>query len=838
MTKLLPFAIVFAAASSVFAGAALFQDDFSAYRIGSDASPLWSIESGKWRVTPNGFEGADCEAGGFIAAGAAAGRKEWKDYTLSLRVKIVSRGGDWRDGPWIGVRCRGAAAGYTVGFYNRLTALHKLSAGRQTGDKTALAESPTTIKDKKWHTVRITAKGRRITVALDGKTILDAVDNDHNHSPAVAAGRIVLAARKYAKSKQSTRVLFDDVRVEAIGDAPASLKWTREAAMAEAPKQTSMLKFMRSRRGRRYSRVPRQVLAFYYTWYGRPERHGRWVHWKDVKPEEHDIATSTHYPAKGAYDSHDPAIIDWQIDLAKQAGLTGFIATWWGQGTLDDRAFKLLLDRAAAKGFKATVYWEAAPGKGQEQIDRAINDLLYLLRTYGSHPAFLKYDGKPVLFVYGRVMGKVPLGSWPAIINGTRAESPTDFLLIADGYKESFARLFDGVHTYNVCGWVKGKSPAELRPFAAKQFEKAVALARKHGRLSCITVIPGYNDTKIRTPGLDTKRHDGQTYRILWEEAMKADPDWVLITSWNEWHEGSEIEPSWEDGDKYIKLTKEYAPKFMAQPPSPGQPAEPADGLDAARARKLRNLYRGKTIGILPDYAGNVPFWLADAGLPLRELTWQDVLDANVLNAKRIPVLLYASSEKYVQSLKATNDVDRALLRYLRGGGLLVAMSFRPYPFYYNENGESVVAAGRFGLPLAGSGAQRRNDIPEGANVRGWEKPPAGARLSFSIDTSALPGLPKTAAFPAAGDQRWRPATPALVAKDDVYVPLARLVDASGKWYGDGIAYVEHKRTPPKGGKALYVWMRMPDALGKNAAYDALFKFAAAKVTGHGRPRP
>jgi len=36
--------------------------------------------------------------------------------------------------------------------------------------------------------------------------------------------------------------------------------------------------------------------------------------------------------------------------------------------------------------------------------------------------------------------------------------------------------------------------------------------------------------------------------------AIKADPDWVLITSWNEWHEGSEIEPSWEDGDAYLKL--------------------------------------------------------------------------------------------------------------------------------------------------------------------------------------------------------------------------------------------------------------------------------------------
>jgi hypothetical protein len=36
----------------------------------------------------------------------------------------------------------------------------------------------------------------------------------------------------------------------------------------------------------------------------------------------------------------------------------------------------------------------------------------------------------------------------------------------------------------------------------------------------------------------------------------------ILITSWNEWHEGSEIEPSLEDGDKYIRMTGEMAAKF------------------------------------------------------------------------------------------------------------------------------------------------------------------------------------------------------------------------------------------------------------------------------------
>ena len=43
-----------------------------------------------------------------------------------------------------------------------------------------------------------------------------------------------------------------------------------------------------------------------------------------------------------------------------------------------------------------------------------------------------------------------------------------------------------------------------------------------------------------------TERWGGETYRVLWREAIAAAPDYVLITSWNEWHEGSELEPSVE----------------------------------------------------------------------------------------------------------------------------------------------------------------------------------------------------------------------------------------------------------------------------------------------------
>lgn len=591
------------------------------------------------------------------------------------------------------------------------------------------------------------------------------------------------------------------------------LGWHATTAQAAEPTAAPrLLDFISSQHDRQCTNVPREVLAFYYTWYGTPDHQGKWIHWGGDDNAAHDIPESRHYPARGAYDSQDPALLAAHIVQAKTNGVTGFITTWWGQGTYEDRAFQLLLDQAEKHDFKTTICWETAPGKSREQIDRAISDLVYVLKNYGSRKPFVKVEGRPVIFVYSRVMDEVPLASWPAIISGARAKAG-DFLLIADGYNESFARMFDGVHTYNNCAQVQGKSPEALRTWSAEHYSSAVKLARRQNRISCVTVIPGYDDTKIRKPGLNAARQDGQTYRVLWEEAMRAQPDWVLITSFNEWHEGSEIEPSWEDGDKYLKLTAEFAPRFLAEK-SRRTAKVPTSTLSAEKARELQTLFRGRTIGLLPDF-GDAAFWLLDAGLSVKELSWADVTDPKTFNPKNFPLVLQAGGERYSSSGRVANDVVPALQQYLAHGGFLVSIPNQPFPFYYDEaTGKPNAVANQIGLPVQ----------------QGWEQPPVGARLTFRFDTKALPGLPATAPFPDHGDLRWRPASRAAVGRDDLYLPLAPLTDSSGRAFGDGIAYVEFRSPPLKGGRTLYVWMRMGDVVGEDKLMAAVFEFAGGKL--------
>ncbi|MFW6169763.1 MAG: endo-1,3-alpha-glucanase family glycosylhydrolase [Planctomycetota bacterium] len=595
---------------------------------------------------------------------------------------------------------------------------------------------------------------------------------------------------------------------------------------ADAP---SMLEFLQTRDAPARSPVPRKVLAFYYTWYGTPEYHDRYIHWGDVDAAGHDISASTHYPALGAYDSHDPEVIDHHIELAKTHGVDAFICTWWGRNTYDDRALGKVLDRAREQDFAATVYWETAPGENQSQIDQAVKDLLYVLNRYGSHPAFLKVDGKPVIFVYGRVMNQVSKQQWPAIITEVERRYPGGFLLIADGYTAGNARLFDGIHVYNVCGWVQGNEGEELRELSRNKFTDAVELAKNAGKLSCLTIIPGYDDTPVRSPGLVAQRQKGQTYKTLWEEAIRADPDWVLITSWNEWHEGSEIEPSREHGSRYIELTGKYAGQFKKKRFSQVPVGSQDSGLPADQAKVLKRLFQNRPIAVLPGYENDVVFWLAEAGVALDELSWRDVTSPDRFNARKFPVVLYAGYEDYRRTHSDQGDVDQHVTRYLKEGGMLVAMPSGPFPFYYNQKGETVNSAARFGLPVM-SGVGNPVNAPTG-----WETPPEGLDFTFHFQTEKLEGISATAPFPEEGDARWRPISDQSLKDEDVYIPLATLRDDTGRYWGDGIAYVEHRATAPPGGKGLYVWMRMPDVVDRHQLLFELFRFVAEKSRPIGR---
>ena len=133
------------------------------------------------------------------------------------------------------------------------------------------------------------------------------------------------------------------------------------------------------------------------------------------------------------------------------------------------------------------------------------------------------------------------------------------------------------------------------------------------------------------------------------------------------------------------------------------------------------------------------------------------------------------------------------------------------------------------GLPILGAGARVAAEGPA-RHVGGFESPPAKVQLRFHVNNGALPHVPAIVPFPSSGNLKFRPVSNAGLAQEDLYVPLFRLVDDDGEWYGDGAAYIEHKNSEPRGARLLYVWFRIPDVVSWEDLHHDLLSFLRPKL--------
>ena len=284
----------------------------------------------------------------------------------------------------------------------------------------------------------------------------------------------------------------------------------------------------------------RKVLAFYYPWYGTPSGpSGRWVHWNPA----HANYDATHVPASGYYDSLDPETVRRHIRQAEATDIDGFIASWWGPNSFEDRALAVLMRVAEEESFLVTIYYETA-----ETTTQIVSDVAALVSRYGTSPAFLSIEGKPVIFFYIRVAEKFTIEEWKGVFAGLDARGKSVFS-VGDRLDPAYLHAFDGLHTYNPVGMTLEETRT--------QYAAASLAARLKGSLFAATVIPGYEEGYPGATGPVEPRDDGATYHAYWEIARASKPQWVLITSWNEWREGSEIEPSVQFGAAYLEYTGE-----------------------------------------------------------------------------------------------------------------------------------------------------------------------------------------------------------------------------------------------------------------------------------------
>jgi hypothetical protein len=278
----------------------------------------------------------------------------------------------------------------------------------------------------------------------------------------------------------------------------------------------------------------RPVLAYYYAWWD-ASNFGR-----------------TMFQPPDPYNSDDPSVMQRHVQQAQTAGIDGFVMSWYGDGDRTDKNLATLLDVGQKSGFHATIHFETPKFWG-------VDDVVAQLRTFYdkriNHPALVRYQGRPVLFFWRA--STFDNTTWNAIRN--QVDPAHNAVWIADG--DNFGILsgdaWDGISPYSIA-W-SGNPAGQLPSWATKA--RAVA----PDKLWIPPVSPGCNDSAARPTTCTRDRSGGAYYQATWDGAFASNPSWAIIVStFNEWMESTQIEPSVQYGDQYLQITRQNADEFRA----------------------------------------------------------------------------------------------------------------------------------------------------------------------------------------------------------------------------------------------------------------------------------
>lgn len=296
-----------------------------------------------------------------------------------------------------------------------------------------------------------------------------------------------------------------------------------------------------------------QVAVFYYTWYGTPRLDGVWLHWGQGQHSPPQGIGSTYYPMRGPYSSADAALVRTQMREIAATGIDTVVVSWWGPGSVEDRRLRPVAAAARRAGLRVALHVEPWGGRTPAAVVEALRGMRDL--------------GIRDVYVYDSTVD--PDDAWRTALarlgGGMRVFAHTT--LAGKARKGGFR----GLYTYDVL--VNDGS----------SFRRMCTAARSLGLACAPSVGPGFDSFRATGEPRLRPRSDGRWYDRMWALALRATPDVVTITSYNEWQEGTQIEPARSAVDRpdydgawgksgraaqraYLTATAAWTERLRAQP--------------------------------------------------------------------------------------------------------------------------------------------------------------------------------------------------------------------------------------------------------------------------------
>jgi Glycosyl hydrolase family 99 len=250
--------------------------------------------------------------------------------------------------------------------------------------------------------------------------------------------------------------------------------------------------------------------AFYYPWF--PET---WT--------VGGVQVFYHPTPLGYYDSSDPAVADAHIRSLDHGKIDVAILSWWGAGEhAENTRVPMLMDRTTAlgKAVKWAAYYEKE-GFGDPPTATLSSDLWYLRLQYAARPEYATVGGKPVIFVYNA--------------DDTTCSVADRWAEAARGEWYVVLKVFPG---YRACA---------SQPNAWHQYGPASAV---HQHEQSYVISPGFWRADEVAPRL---ARDPATWRQQVRDMVASGKPWQLVTTFNEWGEGTAVEAAqeWESPSGY-----------------------------------------------------------------------------------------------------------------------------------------------------------------------------------------------------------------------------------------------------------------------------------------------
>lgn len=325
------------------------------------------------------------------------------------------------------------------------------------------------------------------------------------------------------------------------------------------------------------------VHIFYYAWYANSKIDGQFRHWNHKYLEDwrkdsrkvyptgshappYDIG-SNFYPSLGCYSSRDTSIINTHMKLLQDAGIGVIVLSWLPAKFVDSPhdVLHTIFDVATKYKLKIAIHIQPYPGRNPINLQEHLRVFFNIFRN---HTALYKIKKPlsntelPVLYIYDSYL--TPAVAWKELLGtkGNLSIRNTEYDaiyigLLAEAQHRYHVKKsqFDGFYTY---------FSANSFTFGStwKNWRVLSKYATENGLIFSPSVGPGYIDTQVRPWNSGNIRHrrHGQYYEVAWKSAIDNRVNYVSITSFNEWHEGTQIEPAQPRTESYFTYL-DYEPE-------------------------------------------------------------------------------------------------------------------------------------------------------------------------------------------------------------------------------------------------------------------------------------